>query len=96
MGEGINKTLSLMLGNIESRRRRGKAEGEMVEWHHQLNEHEFERALGDCEGQCSLTCFSPWGGKESNMTERLNTRKMSIGRVLNFMLHKALALERYA
>ena len=88
--------MALMLGNIESRRRRGKAEGEMVEWHLQLNEHEFERALGDCEGQCSLTCFSPWGGKESNMIERLNTRKMSIGIVLNFMLHKALALERYA
>ena len=85
-----------MLGNIESWRRRGKAEGEMVEWHHQLNGHDFEQALGDCEGKCSLTCCTPWGGKESNMTGRLNSRKMSIGIVLNFLLHKVLALERYA
>ena len=26
-------------------------EDEMVGWHHQLNEHEFEQALGDDEGQ---------------------------------------------
>ena len=34
--------------------------------------HEFEQALGDGEGQGSLTCCSPWGRKESDMTERLN------------------------
>ena len=28
---------------------------------HQLNEHEFEQALGDDEGQGSLACYSPWG-----------------------------------
>ena len=27
------------------------AEGEIVGWHHQLNGHEFERTLGDGEGQ---------------------------------------------
>ena len=27
-----------MLGKIEGRRRRGTTEGEMVGWHHQLNE----------------------------------------------------------
>ena len=26
-------------------------EDEMVGWHHQLNGHEFEKALGDSEGQ---------------------------------------------
>ena len=26
----------------------------MVGWHHRLNEHEFEQALGDTEGQRSL------------------------------------------
>ena len=31
----------LMLENIESRKRRGDR-GQMVGWHHQLNEHEFE------------------------------------------------------
>ena len=34
--------------------------------------HEFEEALGDGEGQGSLLCCSPWGRKESDMTERLN------------------------
>ena len=29
-------------------------------WHHQLNWHEFEQALGDGEGQGSLVCCSPW------------------------------------
>ena len=27
-------------------------ENEMVGWHHQLNGHEFELALGDSEGEC--------------------------------------------
>ena len=45
------------------------AEGEMVGWHHQLNGHEFELALGDGEGQGSLAFFSPWGCKESNVTK---------------------------
>ena len=38
-------------------------EDEMVEWHHQLNGHEFEHTLEDSEGQRSLVCCSPWGGK---------------------------------
>ena len=29
-------------------------ENEMVGWHHQLNRHEFEQALGDGEGLWSL------------------------------------------
>ena len=44
----------------------------MVEWHHRLNGHEFEHALGDGEGQGSLACCSPWGHKESDMTELLS------------------------
>ena len=31
-------------------------EDEMVAWHHRLNGHEFEQALGDGEGQGSLVC----------------------------------------
>ena len=41
-------------------------------WHHRLNGHEFEQALGDSEGQGCLVCCSPWGHKESDTTERLN------------------------
>ena len=44
-------------------------EDEMVGWHHWLNGHEFEQALGDGEGQGSLACCRPWGCKESDMTE---------------------------
>ena len=44
----------------------------MVGWHHQLNGHEFEQALGDGEGQGNLACCSPWGCKESDTTEQLN------------------------
>ena len=34
--------------------------------------HEFEQDPGVGEGQRSLACYSPWGCKESDMTERLN------------------------
>ena len=40
--------------------------------HHQLDGHEFEQALGIYDGQGSLAYCSPWGCKESNMTEQLN------------------------
>ena len=46
----------------------------MVGWHHQLNGHEFEQTLGDGEGQGSLVYHSPWGCKESDMTEGLNSQ----------------------
>ena len=36
-------------------------EDEMVWWHHQLNGHEFEQALGVGDEQGSLVCCSPWG-----------------------------------
>ena len=48
-------------------------EDEMVGWHHRLNGHEFERTLGNSEGQGSLACCSPWSRKESDTTEKLNT-----------------------
>ena len=46
----------------------------MVEWHQRCNGHEFEQALGYGEGQGSLVCYSPWGCKELDMTERLNSK----------------------
>ena len=51
---------------------KGVTEDEMVGWHHWINGHEFEQTLGDCEGQGSLACYSPWGYKELDMTEQLN------------------------
>ena len=44
----------------------------MVEWHHRLNGHKFERALEDGDGQGGPACSSPWGHKELDVTERLN------------------------
>ena len=48
------------------REEKGTTEDEMVGWHHQLDEHEFEQTLGDGEGQRSLVCCSRWGCKESD------------------------------
>ena len=47
-------------------------EDEMVGWHHQLDRHEFEQALGVGDGQGSMACCSPWGHRESDMPELLN------------------------
>ena len=47
-------------------------EDEMAGWHHQLDGHEFEQVLGVGDGQGRLACYSPWGLKESDTTERLN------------------------
>ena len=41
----------------------------MFGWHHQLDGHEFEQALGAGDRQGSLVCYSPCGRKESDMTE---------------------------
>ena len=51
---------------------KGTTEDEMVGWHHWLNGHKFEQTAENCEGQGSLACYSPWGWKESDMTEWLN------------------------
>ena len=47
-------------------------EDEMVGWHHQLDGHEFEQALGVGDGQGGLACCSPQGHKELDMTKQLN------------------------
>ena len=54
------------MGKTEGRRRRG---WQRMRW---LDGHEFEQALEDSEGKGSLVCCSPWGRKESDMTEQLS------------------------
>jgi len=61
-----------MLGKIEGQEEKGTTEDEMFGWHHLLDGHEFEQALGVHDGQGSLACCSPWGRKELDTTERLN------------------------
>ena len=51
---------------------KGTTENQMTGWFHRLNGYELEQAPGDDEGQESLACCSPWGCKESDMTEWLN------------------------
>ena len=57
-------------GKDRRQEEKGMTEDEMVGWHHQLNRHKFQQALGDDEGQGSLVCCSPWGRKESDTTEQ--------------------------
>ena len=37
---------------------KGMAEDDMVGWHHRLDGHEFEHALGVGDGQGSLGCYT--------------------------------------
>ena len=61
---------------------KGTIEDEMVGWHHWLNGHEFEQALGVGDGQGSLACCSPWGRRELDTTEWLNWTEEVYPRVL--------------
>ena len=55
---------------------KGATEDEMVRWHHWPDGHEQVPGVGD--GQGSLTCCSPWGRKELDMTEQLNWTESSL------------------
>ena len=57
---------------------KGTTEGEMVGWHHRLNGHEFEQALGVGDGQGGLARCSPWGRRESDMAEWQNWTELTI------------------
>ena len=48
---------------------KGMAVDKMFGWHHWLDGHEFEQALGVGDGQGSLVCCIPWGRKELDTTE---------------------------
>ena len=61
---------SLVLGKIEGRKRRGH---QRIRWLDGItNGYQLGQTLGDGEGQRVLECYSPWGHKKSDMTERLN------------------------
>ena len=50
---------------------KGTTEDELVGWHQRLNGHELSK-LQELMMQGGLVCFSPWGRKELDTTERLN------------------------
>ena len=58
--------------------KKGMTEAEMVGWHHWLDGHGFGWTLGGGDGQGGLVCYSSWGCKELDMTERLNWTKLKI------------------
>ena len=57
---------------------KGTTEDELVGLHHWLNGNECEQAPGVGDGQGSLACCSPWGCKESDMTEWLNLTELGV------------------
>ena len=65
--ESFEKTL--MLGKMEGRRRRGQQRMRWLDGIMDSNGHEFEQTLGDTEGQGSLACCSPWGRKETQLSD---------------------------
>ena len=62
---------TLVLGKIEGRRR-GRQRMQWLDDNTNSMDNEFEQALGGGREQGSLACCSPWGHKESDMTEQLN------------------------
>ena len=62
-------------GKVWRQEKKGMTEDEMVGWHHPLNAHEFEQALGVGEGQGSLACCRPSGRKELDTAEWLSWTK---------------------
>ena len=69
--DSLEKTLGKIFGkdvgkNWQEEKR--TTEDEMVGWPHSLSGHEFEQIRGDSDGQWSLVCCSPWGGKELDIT----------------------------
>ena len=57
---------------------KGMTEDEMAGWHHRLDGHEFEQTPGVGDGQGGLACCSPWGRKESDMTEWVNRTELRL------------------
>ena len=55
---------------------KGTTEDDMVGSHHRFKGYEFEQAPGVGNGQGSLVYWSPWGHKESHMTEWLNRSEL--------------------
>ena len=48
------------------------SEDKMVGWHHQLDGHELEQAVGGGDGQGSLEFCSSWNCKELDTTKQLS------------------------
>ena len=56
---------------------KGMTEDEMVEWHHRLDGHGLEQALGIGDGQGNLACYSP--GVAKSQTQLSDWTEMNLG-----------------
>ena len=65
---------------------------EMIGWHHRLHGHEFERVLGEGDGQGSPVCCSPWGHEELDTTEQLNSNHKHPPCWVSDWLHSAMPI----
>ena len=71
--DSLEKTL--MLRKTESRKRRGR---QRIRWLDGItNSMDTSEDSGDSEGQGSLVCCSPWGHRELDMNELLNSNHPS-------------------
>ena len=61
-----------MLGKIEEKRRRRQQRISWLDGITDSMDMSLSKLPGVDDGQGSLACCSPWGRKESDMTERLN------------------------
>ena len=71
MGRTVSFEKTMMLGKIEGRRRR---EQQRMRWLNGITDS-MDMSLSKLEmatDRGGLVCYSPWGRKESDMTERLN------------------------
>ena len=68
MGTADSLEKSLMLGKIESRKRRGRKRMRWLDGISEAMDVKLEQTLGDGDGQGGLACCSPWGRKELDMT----------------------------
>ena len=62
---------------------KGTTEDEMVGWHHLLHGHGFGWTPGVGGGQGGPACFSSWGHKKLDTTERLNWTEPKMQQYLN-------------
>ena len=68
--DSLEKTL--MIGKIESRRRRGQ---QRIRWLDGIIDS-MDLSLSELREVGSLACCSPWGRKELDMTEQLNNNSI--------------------
>ena len=73
--QGANHWKRLMLGKIEGKRRRGRQRMRWLDGITDSMDMSLSRLQGDFEGQGRLTYCSPWGCKELDTTEWLNSHK---------------------